>query len=189
MKYDPAAWTRRGKGGCFAPREDNHDLRRARARFIAKCRFDPRTGCVLWEGGQTRGRGNTAAYGSFWFDGRRWFAHRWAAAFIHGLEVDGLQVGHNCPWTADGHPNTLCVQHVQGQTQAENLAEAMERLGPPCTRRSRFKAEQDAETRRQWLFTEIGLYEPEPTHDPTTPNPYTGPDLAPPAWLELTEGI
>ena len=54
-------------------------------RFIAKCRFEPRTGCVRWIGGKTSGRGNTALYGSFWFEGRRWFAHRWAAAYIHGL--------------------------------------------------------------------------------------------------------
>lgn len=184
--YDPLSWSIRGEGTSrFAPRDDNHDIARALERFRAKCRFDPRTGCVVWTGGTTRGRGNTATYGSFWYDGRRWFAHRWAAAFIHGLDVDGLQVGHNCPFTADGHPNTLCVQHLAGQTQTENLAEALERRGPPSHRQSRFKCEQAADTRQQWLFVEIGLLEPEPEHDPDAPNDYTGPDMHPPEWLGL----
>jgi hypothetical protein len=153
-------------------------------RFRAKCQFDPRTGCVLWTGGTTRGRGNTATYGSFWYEGRRWFAHRWSGVFIHGLDIEGLQVGHDCKFTADGHPNTLCVEHVTGETQADNLAEQLARLGPPCTRTSRFKADQTAEQRRHWLFTEIGLYEPEPVHNPSVPTP-DWPDFTPPDWLGL----
>lgn len=181
--YDPNTWTRRGAGR-FVPRDDNHDLARALERFRSKCRFDPRTGCVLWTGGTTRGRGNTATYGSFWYDGRRWFAHRWAAAFIHGLDVEGLQVGHSCPCTGDGHPNTLCVQHVVGQSQADNLAEALERLGPPRHRRSRFKCEQDGNTRQYWLLAERGYEPPPPVTDPSVLTP-EWPDMHPPEWLGL----
>lgn len=186
--YDPLAWSVRGEGTSrFVPRDDNHDLQRALARFRAKCLFDPRTGCVVWTGGTTRGRGNTATYGSFWYDGRRWFAHRFAAAFIHGLKIDGLQVGHCCPYTPDGHPNTLCVEHLAGETQTENLAEALARLGPPSHRTARFKAEQDATQRQYWLLAERGYEPPEPVTDLTMPNPYTGPDLAPPDWLGLSK--
>lgn len=78
----------------------------ALARFAAKCRFDPVTGCVEWTGGTTSGKGSVCEYGSFWFEGRRWFAHRWAARFIHGLEIDGLDVDHECR-------NRLCQQHLQ----------------------------------------------------------------------------
>lgn len=92
-------------------------------RFASKCRFDAATGCVIWEGGKTRGRGNTAQYGSFWYEGARWFAHRWAGVHIHGLNLDGVQAGHCCPCG----PNTLCVEHVTGQSQNENLAELHER--------------------------------------------------------------
>lgn len=86
-------------------------------RFASKVRFDAATGCVLWTGGTTCGQLKSARYGSFWDGGRRWFAHRWAAKHIHGLEIDGLQVDHFCP----GGPNTLCVEHLQAVTQMENL--------------------------------------------------------------------
>lgn len=80
--------------------------RSALERFLAKCRFDPSTGCVVWQGGKTRGRGKTAWYGSFWYEGKRWTAHRWAARFIHGLEIADLDVDHMCG-------NTLCQAHLQ----------------------------------------------------------------------------
>lgn len=86
-------------------------------RFAAKCRHDAVTGCVNWIGGQTQGRGHHVPYGSFWFEGRRWFAHRWAAKFIHGLEIDGqgVQVDHVCT-------NTLCVEHLQAVPANVNRA-------------------------------------------------------------------
>lgn len=87
-------------------------------RFVSRCQFDAGTGCVLWTGGTTQGRGHSAPYGSFWFDGRRWFAHRWSAKYIHGHEIEGLQVDHHCPNRL--HPHTLCVEHVQPLTLHEN---------------------------------------------------------------------
>ena len=142
----------------------------ALARFAAKCRFDATTGCVLWTGGTTQGRGNTATYGSFWYEGRRWFAHRWAAVHIHRLPVDGVQVGHCCP----GHPNTLCVEHVEPQTQVENLAELNGRL-------AQRRVEQSADERQHWLFVQIGIREaePEPERDKGDGIPW----YEPPAWL------
>lgn len=84
-------------------------------RFAAKCQFNAVTGCVEWIGGTTCGKGNTAKYGSFWFEGRRWFAHRWAAKHIHGLEIEGLDVDHKCR-------NSLCQQHLQAIPQDANAA-------------------------------------------------------------------
>lgn len=147
-------------------------------RFVAKCQFDPRTGCVLWTGGTTQGRGNTAVYGSFWYDGRRWFAHRWAGVHIHGLDLDGVQAGHYCPHTPDGHPNTLCVQHVTGQTQAENLAEMHERRA-----RGRL-VEQSADVRQYWLLVDRGYEQAPAQHDPAAFAPDDIPFHEPPAWLK-----
>ena len=138
------------------------------ARFRARCAFDPFTGCVLWTGGRTRGRGNTAEYGSFWFGRRRWFAHRWAGVFIHGLDLSGVQAGHCCPHGA----NSLCVQHIAAQTQAENLAELNGRL---ATRR----VEQTNAERQFWLLVERG-YEPAPPGPPPAPD---FPFYEPPDWL------
>lgn len=177
--YDPNAWIiRDGARGLFVPRDDNHDVARALERFRTKCRFDPRTGCVIWEGGKTRGRGNTATYGSFWYDGRRWFAHRWSGVFIHGLDLDGKQAGHNCPFTPDGHPNTLCVQHVTGQTQAENLDEQRARGSGAC-------GLQPPDVRQLWLMVDHGYEPPPPITDPSLPHP-VAPDFHPPEWLGLS---
>lgn len=141
-------------------------------RFVQKCRFDATTGCVLWTGGTTAGRGNTAVYGSFWFEGRRWSAHRWAGVHIHGLNLDGVQAGHCCP----GEPNTLCVQHVGAQTVAENMAEQIGRLGPAGTRVAQSSAE-----RQYWLFVSLGIERrPEPPErDPSEDVPW----YEPPVWL------
>lgn len=136
-------------------------------RFAAKCDFDPVTGCVVWTGGTTAGRGNSAVYGSFWYEGRRWFAHRWAAVHIHGLHVNGYQVGHCCPHTG-GKPNTLCVEHVTPQTQLENLAELNGRV------------QQTNAERQYWLFVHIGL-EPEPPK--YEPDPDGIPFHEPPRWF------
>ena len=131
--------------------------RPALERFVAKCAFDAGTGCVRWTGGQTQGRGHSAPYGSFWYEGRRWFAHRWAARFIHGLDIDGLQVDHCCPRELVAHPDTLCVQHLQAIPAADNRE-------------------------LQWLRVQVGIDEP-----PPLPAPADGllvPFFTAPAWLQ-----
>ncbi len=139
------------------------------ARFAEKCEFDATTGCVLWKGGTTAGHGNTARYGSFKYKGRRWFAHRWAAVHIHGLAVDGLQVGHCCP----GGPNTLCVEHVEGQTQTENLAELNGRLAAR-------RVEQSSDERQHWLFVQLGIRS---APEQTSADPDAVPFHPVPEWL------
>jgi hypothetical protein len=150
------AWRQRGKT--------------ALQRFAEKCVFDYSTGCVLWTGATTAGRGNSTRYGSFWDDGRRVFAHRWAAVHIHGIELGTNEAGHCCP----GAPNSLCVQHLEGQTKADNIAERNTRVA---------KANQPAMTRQFYLFKQLGIGEPEPDEPvlliPTLEIPFH----EPPLWL------
>lgn len=133
----------------------------ALARFVSRCRFDPGTGCVLWQGGQTSGKGHSVKYGAFWFEGRRWFAHRWAAYWIHNHEIDDLQVDHCCPNLL--YPNTLCVEHVEPLTLLANRALQTER-------------------RRFYALVTRGLIEPPPHH--LVQDEDTIPFYDPPEWFK-----
>lgn len=140
-------------------------------RFRRYCYFDATTGCVLWVGAITKGRGKSAPYGSFWAGGRRWFAHRWAATHIHGLDIEGFTVDHCCPeWRAGGRepllPNTLCVHHLAAETRVDNTLLAMQR--------------------RTWVLTQKGFYEPPPLFEGLeAPGPHAIPFHQPPAWLGI----
>lgn len=140
-------------------------------RFARKCAFDPVTGCVMWIGGQTSGHGHNQPYGSFWFEGRHWLAHRWAAHFIHGFDITGLQVDHCCP---DG-PSTLCVQHLKPETAAVNRM--LQHLRPGRT-------VQSLSTRQYWLFVERG-FEP---YEPPVRNCEGVPFFTVPDWLRPFAG-
>lgn len=136
-------------------------------RFRLYCQFDATTGCVLWIGAITKGCGKSAPYGSFWADGRRHFAHRWAAVNIHGLDIDGFTVDHCCePMRAGGTepllPNTLCVQHLAAETRVDNTLLALQR--------------------RTWVLTQKGYYEPPPLFDELEA-PGGIPFHRPPEWL------
>jgi hypothetical protein len=138
-------------------------------RFLSKCRFDAGTGCVIWTGGQTSGRGHSAPYGSFWFEGRRRFAHRWACRFIHGHMIDGLQVEHYCPNRA--HPNTLCVEHVHPLPGLFNRELQTLRGQEPS---------QDVAERMRWIYVQVGLEIPPPVSlDAFEQIPF----YEPPYWL------
>lgn len=137
----------------------------ALARFAAKCEFDATTGCVLWTGGTSAGRGNSAKYGVFWHEGRRVFAHRYAAVHIHGLDLGDDTVGHTCN-------RTLCVQHLEPQTLSANVAERNTRVATV--------ARQTSEQRQFWLLVERG-YEQAP--DQAEPDPGAIPFYEPPEWL------
>jgi hypothetical protein len=131
-------------------------------RFLSFCRFEPETACVIWTGGQTSGRGHHSPYGSFWFEKRRWFAHRWAAKYIHGQTIEGLQVDHCCPHIP--RPNTLCVEHVQSITLLENVA---------------------LQHRRTAIHLQVGLLRYEDVYGPE-PDPGEMdrvPFYSPPSWL------
>lgn len=143
-------------------------------RFRKYCQFDLTTGCVLWTGGTAHGRGNSAPYGVFWYEGKRWFAHRWAGVHIHKLELEGYHADHCCdPYRAGGEPlpaNTLCVQHVQPLTPRDNALARWER--------------------QTWLLTQKGYLEPPPLFvgleaPPAVDVPGFAPVYEPPAWLVL----
>jgi len=141
-------------------------------RFREKCRFDPTTGCVIWTGAKTAGRGNSAVYGKFRNEyGESEYAHRYAARVIHGLDIAGLTVGHCCRPV----PNTLCVQHLEGQALADNVAEGNTR-----------RAVQSNDERQHWLFVARGIYEPEPI---VAPPADLVPFYEPPAWLGLDAAV
>lgn len=152
-------------GRRYALDERTTDVERALVRFRRMCRFEPETGCVVWTGGQTQGRGHNVPYPSFWFAGQRWFGHRWAAKFIHGQDIDGFQTDHCCPHIAI--PNTLCVEHVQSLTP-------------------RLNRELQHERRRNFIHLQVGLlhysdlYGPEPE---PVPDEDRVPFFLPPAWL------
>lgn len=152
----------------FLPGEANPSYRPALVRFAEKCRFDPTTGCVLWTGGTTAGHGNSTRYGAFWFEGERWAAHRWSAIHIKGINLGENQAGHYCPHG----PNTLCVEHVTGQTQLENLAELNDRR--------KAKVLQSSETRQHWLFVSMGL---EPAPAALEVDLHAVPFYQPPEWF------
>ena len=131
-------------------------------RFREKCRFEPETGCVVWAGGKTKGRGHNVDYGSFWFEGRRWFAHRWAAKFVHGLDLDGFQIDHCCDTLPV--PNTLCVQHLQAISAADN------------------RLLQHAR-RKKFIHLQVGLLSYEDVYGPQPEPDDLIPFHTPPEWL------
>lgn len=131
---------------------------------------------MIWTGGRTAGGGHSRPYGAFKFQGRRWFAHRWAALYIHGMRIDGLQVDHCCPAHLRPLPDTLCVQHLQALTLAENRELQ--------TVRARATAgAQTLEQRRYWAHVRAGL-EPEPPLPDDQPGAHI-PFFTEPAWLRL----
>lgn len=141
-------------------------VRPAIERFAEKCRFDPMTGCVLWTGGTTAGKGNSARYGSFWYAGSRWLAHRWSAIHIKGINLGENQGGHVCPCG----PNTLCVEHIIGQTIAENVAEGNKRR----------KVVQLPTEKQAWLFISLGIE----NLPKTIIRPSEVPFYSPPEWFK-----
>lgn len=139
-------------------------------RFLHYCRFDATTGCVLWSGGTSMGRGHSAPYGAFKDKGKRVPAHRWSAQHIHGFDIEGFHVDHCCdPWRAGGSeplpPNTLCVEHVQPITNADNVTLM--------------------HARRLWILTQKGYLDPPPLFaELAAPVEYhAAPFHLPPAWF------
>lgn len=87
-------------------------------RFFAKLAVDPchgfeGTACVLWTGAQTCGQGKHIKYPAFWYEGARWYAHRWAAKHIHGQQIDNMEVDHGCR-------RPLCVNHLRAMPPTIN---------------------------------------------------------------------
>lgn len=129
-------------------------------RFLSKCQFQPETGCVVWTGAKTKGRGHHIDYGSFWFERRSWFAHRWAAKYIHGQVIEGFDVDHYCP--ALTIPNTLCVEHVRSETPERN---------------------RQLQTMRRMIHLQVGLINYEDVYGPMHEDFVPIDTYDPPSWL------
>lgn len=135
------------------------------ARFLAKCLFEPHTGCVVWIGGKSWGRGKNIRYGTFSYEGKPWLAHRWAAKHIHGFDIDGLQVDHCCPNIPI--PNTLCVAHLRPETGERNRHLQTER-------------------RRHFVHLQVGLLDFFEVYAAApAPDPEAIPFYDPPSWLTI----
>lgn len=158
-----------------APKGNNGYVERRKLsafeRFRSFCRFEPETGCVVWTGGTSKGRGHHVPYPVFWFEGRRWFGHRWAAKYIHGHDIDGFHTDHCCPNIP--LPNTLCVEHLQPLPLRQNVLLQHER-------------------RKRFIHMQVGLlqYCEVYGHDPEVPvlDASAIPFYTAPAWLGLNEG-
>jgi hypothetical protein len=136
-------------------------------RFLEFCRFEPETGCVIWTGSTSMGRGHHVPYGTFWDGNSRWYAHRWSARNIHRLEIDGLQVDHFCPHIP--YPNTLCVEHVQPKTLLENRE---------------LQTLRAFEARKQAIHLQVGILKYEDIYGPPLErDPDLVPFFNPPTWL------
>lgn len=87
------------------------------ARFLDYCEENS-DGCLVWQGTRSRGRGNTAWYGSFKPTAHRYpmRAHKFYAVAVLGLrpksEVHHLD--HTCQ-------NSLCVRHIDCVPAIVNL--------------------------------------------------------------------
>lgn len=133
-------------------------------RFRKFCRFEPETGCVVWTGGQSAGRGHHVKYGVFWFEGRRWFAHRWSAKFIHRLEIEDHDVDHCCHTISK--PNTLCVEHLAAETPARN---------------------RELQFQRTMIHLQVGILQYEDVYGLPPSDDNLIPFYSPPAWLGIKE--
>lgn len=116
-------------------------------RFLTKCRFEDGTGCVVWTGATKASRNGEGRTGSFSFEGKNWVARRWAAKFIHGLDIsNGREAMTTCR-------NDLCVRHLIAEFPVINTRQhwLLVRLGygddePEDHKRERL-AREEAEAR------------------------------------------
>ncbi len=85
------------------------------ARFLRKCIYLERSGCLIWVAGKSKGRGKSAWYGSFWTQGKTVRSHRFYGVAILGLRPTGNDhLDHTCQ-------DPLCVRHLEVKTALENL--------------------------------------------------------------------
>lgn len=85
--------------------------------------------CDLWTGSTVKG------YGTFWYQGDRWYAHRWLWVETYGPLPAGMIPDHLChsyQWCQGGQgcPHRPCVNldHLQPATPQANLVRG---CGPP----------------------------------------------------------
>lgn len=105
-------------GKLTMPMTDKERLERRKLRFMKRVQKDPETGCWMWTGqkdssaGSKRGRSGRR-YGRFSVKKDKketgWRAHRWAAKYIGGMEIEGMFVCHHCDVPLCVNPDHLFV--------------------------------------------------------------------------------
>lgn len=82
-----------------------------RDRFEAQVMAEPMSGCHLWIGSAL-----PSGYGTFWFNGRRVYAHRFAVEQAGRPIPEGMTVDHLCSTRACVNP-----AHLEVVTTQENI--------------------------------------------------------------------
>ena len=85
--------------------------RTAEERFVLFTRFEG--DCLVWTGNAPHG------YGTFWYEGKKVRAHRFAYERFVGRIPEGLELDHLCRVTRCVNPD-----HLEPVTRAENLRRA-----------------------------------------------------------------
>ena len=87
--------------------------------FRDKVFIDALTGCWLWKASTKAG-----GYGQFWFEGKRWAAHRFAytklvSSISEGMHLDHYRINPG-PRNAPCSRNCVNPEHLEPVTLAEN---------------------------------------------------------------------
>jgi hypothetical protein len=90
------------------PHTNKKDPAPARDRFWK--RIDVRDGHWFWTA-----KVDKNGYGVFYAENKTWQAHRWAALYVGGMSIDGLEVDHLCQERSCVNP-----YHLQPITSAEH---------------------------------------------------------------------
>lgn len=108
---------------------------RALLRIEESTCWEPTSGCRLWLGNVSSGRGGP--YGTMSFRGRTWRVHRVVYVLAHGAIPVGTEIDHV---RARGCSSTLCcnIGHLEAVTHANNIrrgraAETRRALGAQAT--------------------------------------------------------
>ena len=85
-------------------------------RFLSKVIIYDNTECIEWKGGIQQSKQKYGGYGTFWYSGRKGYAHRFIYEHCEGKIPNGLVIDHLCR-------NRICVNpsHLRITTTKDNI--------------------------------------------------------------------